>query len=487
MAVSSSKKPGKKKGGKGKETVENANLKKQREQNLAANPFHTLAGIFEVDMLEGNDMEVVQPGEQVQLADAKHRSTHEAEVVGAEAGISPVKTLSKFQISTDVMLTNADNVEDIIESVNESPTSGDKDFNKSARELAQSSDLLLQQAQLQAQLFQENIRSIIGNGDRLESGSEECRSQEPIPQLQNEYHGTLPSLQPSTKWSDIDPDLEREDTQQTPATLAQILIEDEQKRETERERRGNGSADEQELKEVVHSWEPVAVLAEEVAMWKLQRPRAEDSIERAVVFRAKKGADLPVTIGDSQGRGATWRRLNGGRLRQPSFESPTLNDEEEDDVVQELPGGILPAMCDLEGISSGEFKEKEDPPNIPEPAPASKGITRPAECTDSTPDRGNANKKQVTSDPHKLQKQLLFSQEIGANWLAERWESQVAQQQGGILTPQEGGRRPNLHIVQPFLLLVGLGRMLQATRIWKVDAVSRGKGTARLAQVLEEN
>ncbi|KAL3684979.1 hypothetical protein R1sor_003001 [Riccia sorocarpa] len=73
-----------------------------------------------------------QPGEQVQLADAKHRPEQEAEAVRAEAGNSLVKTLSKPQVSTDAMLTNADNVEDLIESVNESPTSGGKDFNKSA-------------------------------------------------------------------------------------------------------------------------------------------------------------------------------------------------------------------------------------------------------------------------------------------------------------------------------------------------------------------
>ncbi|KAL3684980.1 hypothetical protein R1sor_003002 [Riccia sorocarpa] len=199
-----------------------------------------------------------------------------------------------------------------------------------ARELAQSSDLLLQQAQLQAQLFQENIRNIIGNGDRLESGSEERRSQKPIPQLQNEYQSTLPSLQPGTKWSDIDPDLERDDTQQTPATLAQILIEDEQNRETERERRENGSADDQELKEDAQSWEPVAALAEDVANVEAaesesgrlhreasnlegaeglssgQAAGAEEisgSTVATVVFRAKKGADLPLTVGDSQGRG----------------------------------------------------------------------------------------------------------------------------------------------------------------------------------------
>ncbi|KAL3678604.1 hypothetical protein R1sor_021560 [Riccia sorocarpa] len=87
-------------------------------------------------------------------------------------------------------------------------------------------------------------------------------------------------------------------------------------------------------------------------------------------------------------------------------------------------------------LSSNVLRKK--PPDSAGIESGSKCLTRPAEFTDSTPDRGNQQKKRAPNDPKTHHKQLLLSQEIGPSWLARNLETEEPIEQEDHPSDQAG-------------------------------------------------
>ncbi|KAL3679846.1 hypothetical protein R1sor_022802 [Riccia sorocarpa] len=109
---------------------------------------------------------------------------------------------------------------------------------------------------------------------------------------------------------------------------------------------------------------------------------------------------------------AHWRRRRSKDLEDTTAEEDSELDSEgeetgEENTLTKSPSSkvLRKKPLDSAGTESG-----------------SKYLTRPAEFTDSTPDRGNQQKKKAPNDPKTHHKQLLFSQEIGSSWLARNLE-----------------------------------------------------------------
>ncbi|KAL3690120.1 hypothetical protein R1sor_016429 [Riccia sorocarpa] len=116
--------------------------------------------------------------------------------------------------------------------------------------------------------------------------------------------------------------------------------------------------------------------------------------------------------------------LEASKRRQPGVQWSDIVDETESEALHAAPAQLAIPMSDEESPTLSK--------DIQGGEAGSKGTIRPAEFSGSTPDIGNPVKKRVSNDPKYHQKQLLFSQEIGASWLAEKWEHQVALQHSGV-------------------------------------------------------
>ncbi|KAL3692124.1 hypothetical protein R1sor_005775 [Riccia sorocarpa] len=146
--------------------------------------------------------------------------------------------------------------------------------------------------------------------------------------------------------------------------------------------------------------------------------------QEQLTFNAKKLND-PLAVDDSQKKKSTWKRR--GADRKPLdpddtiFGDDTLSGTEDDD----------PSNSDREFM-------REDPLGGLGSGTVHKGTTRPAENSDSTPDRGNLPKKRIIHDPKSYHKQLLFLQEIGGSWLSRNLGSEEPREEEEVLPDHEG-------------------------------------------------
>ncbi|KAL3680580.1 hypothetical protein R1sor_023536 [Riccia sorocarpa] len=169
-----------------------------------------------------------------------------------------------------------------------------------------------------------------------------------------------------------------------------------------------------------------------------------------VIFAASKNPRRQLTVGDSQRKTGSWRRsgarFNSGRDCPPNVEEDFSEEDGSSEGELNLMEEGLPDEP-LGSLPGGSRKNKSKPPHIPEKVGdlEAKGLTRPAEFSDSTPDKGNLQKKRVPQDPKNSQKQLLFSQEIDAIWRERILELEALQQRVEALQePIE--QQPNLVI-----------------------------------------
>ncbi|KAL3699084.1 hypothetical protein R1sor_017106 [Riccia sorocarpa] len=133
----------------------------------------------------------------------------------------------------------------------------------------------------------------------------------------------------------------------------------------------------------------------------------------SLIFNSRRQGDQ-VTVGDSQTKTGTWRRRDTGR-RSKDLEDTAAGEDSELDSEGEETGDDNTLT---KSPSSNVLRKK--PPDSAGTESGSK--TRPAEFTDSTPDRGNQQKKRAPNDPKTHHKQFLFSLEIGPSWLARNLE-----------------------------------------------------------------
>ncbi|KAL3699683.1 hypothetical protein R1sor_017705 [Riccia sorocarpa] len=113
---------------------------------------------------------------------------------------------------------------------------------------------------------------------------------------------------------------------------------------------------------------------------------------------------------------AAWQSGHTGR-RSKDLEDTAAGEDSELDSEGEETG-------EENTLTKSPFSKvlRKKPPDSAGTESGSKCLTRPAEFTDSTPDRGNQQKKRAPNDPKTHHKQLLFSQEIGSSWLARNLE-----------------------------------------------------------------
>ncbi|KAL3677185.1 hypothetical protein R1sor_027133 [Riccia sorocarpa] len=143
-----------------------------------------------------------------------------------------------------------------------------------------------------------------------------------------------------------------------------------------------------------------------------------------LTFNAKKLSD-PLVVDDSQPKKSTWKRRGAGRkLHDP--DDPVLGEDPLSGTDEDTPrdDDKENMMEDLLGSSRSTTIHK--------------GTTRPAENSDSTPDREHLPKKRIIHDPKFYHKQLLFSQEIGSSWLNRNLGSEEPREETEVLLDQEG-------------------------------------------------
>ncbi|KAL3679688.1 hypothetical protein R1sor_022644 [Riccia sorocarpa] len=167
----------------------------------------------------------------------------------------------------------------------------------------------------------------------------------------------------------------------------------------------NTQAELQEKSSDQHTVEPNEALASE-----------NIELNEALANESNEVEDPEVTVGDSQTKTGTWRRLDTGR-RSKDLEDTGAGEDSELDSEEEETGDDNT----LTQSTSSNFLRKK-PPDCAGTESGSKCLTRPAEFTDSTRDRGNQQKKRAPNDPKIHHKQLLFSQEIVSSWLARNLE-----------------------------------------------------------------
>ncbi|KAL3679560.1 hypothetical protein R1sor_022516 [Riccia sorocarpa] len=164
-----------------------------------------------------------------------------------------------------------------------------------------------------------------------------------------------------------------------------------------------------------------------------ERERSTDTEERSrasgktptnlVIFKVSKAAGEALAVSDSQKRGGSWKRLPGRGTSQEREEQVNNMEEENEKEEPQAEEGLL-----MDTQVTRLAGEPSDNPGLKDDY-ATKVLSRPAEFTGSTPDRGNQSKKRVP-DSRNLHKQLLFSQEIEATWREKLLEV-------GLVTQQE--------------------------------------------------
>ncbi|KAL3685574.1 hypothetical protein R1sor_003596 [Riccia sorocarpa] len=183
----------------------------------------------------------------------------------------------------------------------------------------------------------------------------------------------------------------------------------------------------------------------------------------SLIFNSRRQGDQ-VTVGDSQAKTGTWRRLDIGRRSKDLEDTAAGEDSELDSEGEET----WEENTLTKSPSSKILRKK--PPDSAGTESGSKCLTRPAEFTDSTPDRGNQQKKRAPNDPKTHHKQLLFSQEIGSSWLARNLEIEEPIEQEDHPPDQAGEEEVSDLVSLPELL----PELLEdATGLASMDALQR--------------
>ncbi|KAL3680198.1 hypothetical protein R1sor_023154 [Riccia sorocarpa] len=156
------------------------NRSKEFESNLAANPFHTLAGVFDVDMLEEKEVEVEQERTTMHAAEGQECESKGTEIPEERDAISPEKPQTLMEQNTEE--TERAAVNELEKSAAESQkqrTGGNQD-NGSDFDIAERTEQLLQQAQL----MREQARRLYGLGERTRGEEHQDDGKEPPPENQ---------------------------------------------------------------------------------------------------------------------------------------------------------------------------------------------------------------------------------------------------------------------------------------------------------------
>ncbi|KAL3676259.1 hypothetical protein R1sor_026207 [Riccia sorocarpa] len=370
--------------------------------DLGANPFHVLAGAFEVEMEEtSNQLEVTtgptKNGELETPRNDKH--LEEESETDVEEEIDAVSTHYKEKLANNVksheetlefLMREAQKLQAEAQSMlGESSTSPAEDSETGTQESEETQGVNLETLAPILQLEPTPPIKLVKADWSEEPEDDDEVSLEPCDQNEQSWV--------HERDSDLSLDvLKGEKTEDTSHTNVAEF-------EGEREE-GNGQ---------------LARYSASLAEWQ-DRPSTYDNI----VFNASKQPSQ-LAIGDSQTKSGTWRRIDIGRRTQILADTEVEGEgkagsEVGDDFSEE-------GNTQLSSPSTSGARGK--PPDNQGIEGVSKGQIRPAEFTDSTPDRGNQTKKRVVNDPKTYHKQLLFSQEIGPSWLVRNLETDVPLEQ----------------------------------------------------------
>ncbi|KAL3680464.1 hypothetical protein R1sor_023420 [Riccia sorocarpa] len=290
--------------GDGKDTAENSNLKAVFEKNLAANPFHTLAGAFDVDMPEESEPAATQEETRDLDEELQHKEVKR--------------------------------IEDLVLPVTEPPENPDNITILSPEEMQRSGS---------------GLAALHGGSDGHQNTSEKQNSTswgDVVDDMVRAEGELAASVLAKTE-----PEVEHNETPEN--SLAKVDEDDEladpaQSSSVEREREAEKEAFPLNLGSDV------------------SEQAASGKAPPSVIFSAKREVDGLVAVGDSQGREPTWRRLLGGRPRHQRGVSPLeeLADEVLEPNLGSETIGILGDNINLDPDNLSELGEDEEkPPDIP--------------------------------------------------------------------------------------------------------------------------
>ncbi|KAL3683130.1 hypothetical protein R1sor_001152 [Riccia sorocarpa] len=456
-------------------------LQKEQEEELAANPFHRLAGAFEVDMTVEAEEAELEPRAVRELQHTTSRLRKPISIL--EARRDQLEVEEKLRNELLHTATNADSnrameqllaekwwlelqrvkeqsneafkrQEKIIElpvaavsldgagvngsgEVQEGAIGGEPPLIEVETHWAKVEDESdhehgdgeLQRAKESNEETTEDLRKTVAVGEILVSETTELTRPEHNEVDEQEDQSPHPA---KTEGSD------GQDGSESPLKPSKGLVENVSGS-------GTSNGDEEDVQSAKVKGETSGSLAGHVAT--KEGHGTKESSDSKIVFSASKMQAELLAVGDSQRRTGVWTRLRNGRagselegLATGSGEQDGAIDEDGDSLLSEDKLPETPtASLNKNGMNSGR-RSMEDC----EETPGHRSLTRPAEFSDSTPDRGNYNKKRVTQDPSAHPKQLLFSQELGPSW-RDRILGSDAPQQQEVPDPNlvhEGGTTP---------------------------------------------
>ncbi|KAL3675829.1 hypothetical protein R1sor_025777 [Riccia sorocarpa] len=383
----------------------NARTRRNSEAaELGANPFHVLAGAFEIEMEDT-------------VSDSEEKTTEviSADQLDVQQHVQHVQhSGNELNTGTEIALENS-----------KRPT--EPEGTQDGKTQAERSGSLVQEAQRQ----KEALMSMLGG---QKTGQEQSRRMD---EQENEEDGS--EEMEKQKLNELSP-VTQTDLGQQVNPLEELDLEETTGQNLEQgiDTIAPEAATGQEILNVKENAREVssAQLAEEddqTDKWQGWKKCFKESL----TFRARKAA-----VGDSQKKTGTWRRVDTGRnfKEGAEHESGEETGSESGDEGNTVPRSPI------------KIDRMEVPPDISAEEVFSKGQIRPAEFTDSTPDRGNAAKKRVTHDPKSFHKHLLFSQEISASWMTKEVTAEEPQEQEGQL-PDHIVEGELLHLASPIELL----------------------------------
>ncbi|KAL3682645.1 hypothetical protein R1sor_000667 [Riccia sorocarpa] len=385
----------------GKETAENSNLQADFEKNLAANPFHTIAGAFDVDMPEESVPTATQEETRDRDEEVQHTGVKGIENLVLPVTESPEKPDNIIILSPDEMQRSGSSLAALHGGSNGYQNMSGKQNSRSSIDLTAASEFLLQQAQL----LRVRAQSLYRKDDSSSREEEQHEDQELSPEPKNE-----PRIQSGTSWGDVEDDTERAEGELAASALASTESEGDYSETPE-----NPLAKVAEDGELANPVQSSSVERErEAEMEALPLNLVLDVSEQAasgkappsVIFSARREADGLLAVGDSQGREPTWRRLPGGQSRHQRGVSPPEDLAAE--VLEPNPGsgtiGIPGKKINLDPENLAELGEDEEkPPDIPGVEGESKAIDSSSTrlCLQIWPNPCREIPEQLARDEHR--------------------------------------------------------------------------------------
>ncbi|KAL3694986.1 hypothetical protein R1sor_008637 [Riccia sorocarpa] len=319
------------------------------------------------------------------------------------ARIPPGKSLEKPVLSSEAEYLSANEVEKTSIESSDHQQGNRNQAERPGIDLAAATEDLIQQTEL----MRERAQNIYSQEPQAPEDVEQNEVLKPSLEVPAHTPAVTPSIPLGAKWCDVEE--ERSDEQRTEETLAYTssgerlsrpneitLAEEVAGAERAEVNKGESGQDEREHE---REQEDESDTSPSIIHKGHDQARSGNTVS-SVVFRASREEATSFAIGDSQNKEARWRRLNGGRPRQQR--------------------DSLPLMTRWRMTGRGTRGQKVEETVIKE-----------------MPTWGTYLIVKKKTNHLTLLEWRRILKELGASWLAERWEHQVSSRQGELAPPTE--------------------------------------------------